>query len=648
MNKNSFLHRSFAAAMAAVMLSTSAYALTDISGHWAQESINKWVDAGIIKGYQDNTFKPNNNITRAEFATILSRVLKDPATQTNHRFNDVPQNAWYFDAVQKLCSLGVVSVDKNFNPHKNITREQVMVMAARAFNITATNKSILNKFKDGNKVSNYAVDAVCGFIEKGYLSGYNDGTIRPQNNITRAECVYLLEPLNFVPNPTPTPNPNPTPNPDQGQNQNSLETIMQSIYAGVKTELPATVNTTITKENVQYYLGLTSMDGIERAIASDAMISSIPHSVCLVEVKKGTDIVKMMKEIKENVDPNKWICVGVEPYNVVVKAQGNYILLVMDNTAANEIANSFISLKLGAEIKLPETTKPEQKPEQKPETTKPPQPTFQQDGLLKYNDYYMDYLGDLRKDYVTNFAQKINSIKDTYLKDATNVYYTVVPSKQYFVNDKLEKPFDYQSMFSILRSNIKDIKEIDLTKAMHLESYLKTDPHWKQEDLQSVVNALGKEMGFEIDLARFTRNTVENFTGQHGYNKSGFPSEKLTYLTNTAIDNAVVDNYQDKDFTKIYNLPKLQSNAPYDMFLSGPTPLITIKNTNANTDKELVMFRDSFASSLAPLLVEHYKSITLVDIRYMASSILPQFVDFSGKDVLFIYNDQIINTVTLR
>ena len=621
MSKKTFLSRSAAIAMSAVLLSSSmsAYAVSDISNHWAKDNIQKFIDAGIINGYQDDTFRPDNNMTRAEFATILSKLLDDPNVPTEHRYTDVPENAWYFDAVQKLCTLQIVSEDEKFNPQNNVTREQVMVMLARAMRLTATDTTVVNKFSDADKISDYALNAVAAFVEKGYTNGYEDGTIRPKNNITRAECVKLIDSLNLVPD------------------ADSLEGIMKSIYKGVTAQIPATDITTITADNVQYYLGLKTMDGIEEAIASEPMISSAAHSVCLVRVKDGTDVTKMMNDIKENVNPQKWICVGVDPKNVMVANQGNLILLVMDDTAPQGFVDSFNAIELGGDT--------EEKPEEKPEQDKP---VVTADGLIQYNDFYMDSMGTINTQYVTNFASKIESISNEYLKDAANIYYAVIPSKQYFINDKVETPFDYTSMMNIIRSGIKSAKEIDLTGTLELEDYLKTDPHWKQEGLQEVLNTLGKTMGFTVDLSTYTKNSVPNFTGQHGYKKENFAHETMTYLTNDAINNAVVDNFVDKTFTKVYNTAKLESDTPYDMFLSGPTPLITITNESAKTDKELVMFRDSYACSLAPLLIENYKTITLVDLRYMASSLLPQHVDFTGKDVLFMYNDQIINTVVLK
>jgi len=82
---------------------------------------------------------------------------------------------------------------------------------------------------------------------------------------------------------------------------------------------------------------------------------------------------------------------------------------------------------------------------------------------------------------------------------------------------------------------------------------------------------------------------------------------------------------------------------PYDVFLSGASPLITVESPLAATDKELVVFRDSYASSLVPLLLGQYRKVTLVDIRYMVSGLVPQYVEFNDQDVLFLYSTYIVN-----
>ena len=81
----------------------------------------------------------------------------------------------------------------------------------------------------------------------------------------------------------------------------------------------------------------------------------------------------------------------------------------------------------------------------------------------------------------------------------------------------------------------------------------------------------------------------------------------------------------------------------YEVFLSGSRSLLTIENPNASTDRELIIFRDSFGSSIAPLLVKDYAKVTLVDIRYIQIDVLDRFLTFEGQDVLFLYSTLVLN-----
>lgn len=605
MNKKHYLARPAAAALSLTMLwsAVAAAPLSDIQGHWAEENITRWVEAGKLGGYEDGTFRPDNNITRAEFANILANLLSQPAETPESPFSDVKEGDWYYSAVTKLLAYGVVSEDETFRPSQNITRQDAMTMAGRAFRITSANDEVLDKFSDGDQVAAYAQASVAGFVEKGYLGGYPDGTLRPLANITRAESVKLLDSLGLV------------------HDADSLEGIIDRTYAGLEDPdvIPMVTTTRITDETAEYYLGLKDLSQVSEAVASEAAIGSMPHSVCLVRAKDGVDVEALKEEIRTSVNPRKWICVGVEREDIVMASQGNLILMVINPDIPQQIADSFMKLDLSPKL------------------------TPDADGLIQYEDYYMDDIGTLRPDSVKNFAAKIENLAADQLKEAANLYYSVIPSKSYFVNDKLETSFDYDQMKSILGENVKSAQYIDLFGALQLEDYYKTDPHWRQECLQDVVDTLGKTMGFSVDLSTFTANTTEGITGQHGQGKEDFPTETLTYLTSAAMEQVKVDNWDETAPATIYDVAALEGDSPYDVFLSGPTPLVTLENPNATSDKELVIFRDSYSCSLAPLLVEQYKTVTLVDLRYMMSSLLPQYVDFAGKDVLFLYNEQVVN-----
>ena len=579
---------------------------SDIGGHWAEDIIAKWIDAEKINGYPDGTFKPDNPVTRAEFVQILYNVLPDRAVaeETDHTFTDVSEGDWYYESVMALLQLGIVAEGETFEPESYITRQDAMTMIGRAFYVRGLDTAAVEGFADYGEISDYALDYIAGLVEQGLVGGYEDNTIRPLAQITRAESVKILDGLDLV------------------HDKNSLEGIMERINDGVEEQIPMVANITITDENAEYYLGLKNLDGIEEALASEAMIGSIAHSVCLVRAAEGTDVEALKEEIRTSVNPRKWICVGVERDEVIVENRGNLILMVIDQTNPQAYLDSFMALDLS-----------EEEPVLVPD----------ENDLLYTDGYYLDYIGELRPQSVENFANKVESLAAQYMQNSTGIYYAIAPSKNYFVNDRVQTPFDYDQMLSILSENITSAQYINLFDTLTLEDYYKTDPHWRQERLQKTVDRLGESLGFTTDLSTYQANTVEGFIGQHGHDKENFPSEDLVYLTNDAINNAVVDNMQEPDFKQVYNLDKLSSSSPYDVFLSGPTPLETITNNNAETDKELIIFRDSSTSSLAPLLIENYKTITLVDIRYMMSAMLGDYVNFDGKDVLFLYGEQVIN-----
>ena len=301
----------------------SVFAAKDVEGHWAESIILKWMDAGKIKGYEDGSFKPNNNMTRAEFVTLLSSVEKRGVVEyPEFPYTDVSESDWYYEAVKKLQALQVLAPSEKFNPQSLITRQDVMTMVGRAFGYISMSDEAIKKFGDFEEISDYAKEYVSALVEAECVSGYEDNTIRPKNNITRAECVKILDGFNLVKDPY------------------SLGGIMDRIYEKIESELPNTMQMEITKETSEYYLGIPEME-FEEAIASEPMMGSIAHSICLVKVKEGSDIEKIKAEIKEKVNPRKWICVGVDKEDVIVINKGNVILLVIDQIAPNEFKAAF-------------------------------------------------------------------------------------------------------------------------------------------------------------------------------------------------------------------------------------------------------------------------------------------------------------------
>ncbi len=121
-----------------------------------------------------------------------------------------------------------------------------------------------------------------------------------------------------------------------------LTEVLDKVYAGVEEDMPKVMNMEITDENIAYYLGIESLD-YKEGIASEAMNSSIPHSVVVVRVNDGVDIEQIKQEIKEKANPRKWICVEAE--SVIVESKGDVIILIMTNTdLAEKVQTNFNNL----------------------------------------------------------------------------------------------------------------------------------------------------------------------------------------------------------------------------------------------------------------------------------------------------------------
>lgn len=164
--------------------------LRDIRGHWAEAHISKLIETGAISGYPDGTFKPDNNITRAEFATVLVKALELEET-TGKVFADTA-NHWARKYIATAAANGIVSGynENAFGADDLITREQMAVMIVKSARLK--NSTPYTEFADATKISSWAKSAVDTASYNDIIKGYPDGTFRPQNNATRAEAVTVI------------------------------------------------------------------------------------------------------------------------------------------------------------------------------------------------------------------------------------------------------------------------------------------------------------------------------------------------------------------------------------------------------------------------------------------------------------------------
>jgi len=266
---------------------------------------------------------------------------------------------------------------------------------------------------------------------------------------------------------------------------------------------------------------------------------------------------------------------------------------------------------------------------------------FEKDGAI----YKMEY--PLKENNVQKSAQKIKDVYDTYLQNM-NVYYSIIPDKNYYLENDDHLKIDFNKVQEITAEKLQGMRYIDITQGLKLEDYYKTDLHWKQENLSEVVDIIQTNMGLDASQKiEYEIQSKGEFYGTY-YGQLGVevPPDELKILTNEIIENCNTYNFETKKNAPIYT--KTNSADRYDIFVSGATPLISIENPNAENNKELLLFRDSFGSSLAPLLVENYSKITLVDIRYMSSKLLGEFIEFKNQDVLFLYSTVVLNQNILK
>jgi len=242
--------------------------------------------------------------------------------------------------------------------------------------------------------------------------------------------------------------------------------------------------------------------------------------------------------------------------------------------------------------------------------------------------------------------EKFNEIFEKYLTD-NEIYFTFIPDKSYYLSPKHGYLIpDYTKIENLFIDSLGFAKYIDIKNALELESYYRSDIHWCQSGLENVIITLSNEMkfGFEVNSGK---NLKENFLypffgGYYGQSALKINPDKLIYLTDLVIDGLIARDIAKNEIIPVYDKDKFDSVDPYSFFLGGPVPLVEILNPNADTDRELVIFRDSFTSNIAPILARHYSKITLVDIRYVPVSRLGDFVDFENSEILFMYSFSIL------
>lgn len=265
-------------------------------------------------------------------------------------------------------------------------------------------------------------------------------------------------------------------------------------------------------------------------------------------------------------------------------------------------------------------------------------------GVFEENNvlYMLPKMPDERA--VLQAAQKFQTIKDTYF-EGKNVYLSIIPDKADFAQARVPG-LDTDALVSLMCEHF-DGAYIDILETLERDDFYRTDTHWRQERLEDTAGALVRGMGLEFSdsLENYAQKSAGEFHGVlWGRYAIPIPGDELIYLENEVTESAFVSHIDYPNTHTVYD-PDKDSPDPYDLFLSGASSIVEIESPLAQSDRHLVLFRDSFGSSLAPWLLTEYGKITMIDIRYVASAKLGEFTELeTADDVLFLYSTSILNT----
>lgn len=278
-------------------------------------------------------------------------------------------------------------------------------------------------------------------------------------------------------------------------------------------------------------------------------------------------------------------------------------------------------------------------------------------GKQDANGYYRTSEGifqiqnNYSRKHIRHAAKAFETIAQEYFPES-DCYYAVIPDKSFYRKENTYPSLDQEDIQSILKENMPSITPICLEDRLSIEDYYRTDLHWRQECLPDVADFLLASMGITGNGKQFElKDATDNFYGAYAA-ASAFRTEPDTirYYEDSRIASMQVYDYEKKEYVSVYAPERLGETDDYDFFLWGARALLIIENAQSETDRKLLIFRDSFAGSLAPLLAESYKTTTLVDLRYVSVSHAMELLsDTSYEDVLFLYSaDSLNNSDSLR
>lgn len=243
----------------------------------------------------------------------------------------------------------------------------------------------------------------------------------------------------------------------------------------------------------------------------------------------------------------------------------------------------------------------------------------------------------------------LNQVYESTVKQKhSKVYVAVIPDKSYYLakeNGYLSQ--DYEKLFATVKEKMPWATYIDLTDTLDIESYYYTDTHWRQEKILPTAKKIAEAMGKTVfQESEYTKTELEKpFYGVY-YGQAALPidPETIYLMENDVLAACEVFDKATEGKSKVYDMSKLESKDLYEVYLSGSNSgVLEITNPSGSKRNELVIFRDSFSCSMAPLLLKDYYKVTLVDLRLADYTTINKLVQPKmGKDVLFLYSTTVL------
>lgn len=247
-------------------------------------------------------------------------------------------------------------------------------------------------------------------------------------------------------------------------------------------------------------------------------------------------------------------------------------------------------------------------------------------------------------DYAANLFTKV---RDENFPDA-QVYFAMIPDKN---KDLADLQLDYDLFEAQMHEKLPFATPIQISGLLSAEDYYDTDTHWRQDKITDVADRLAQAMGTELPKEYEPKELDVDFYGVYAGQSAMNPKpDTITVLTNDTIDGLQVQlldlNTGSLKTSSVYDMEKANSRDPYELFLSGNQALVRITNPANTEGKRLIVFRDSFGSSITPLLAQGYSEVILLDLRYVNSAFVGKLVNFQNADVLFMYSTLLLNNST--